>query len=90
MGWSVVFSPRSHADLGRIVKYIARDDPAAAERFGMALIAQAARLCLCRIGPGELARIAAALERISIVSSNASMRARGTMKATRFPAAGAR
>lgn len=44
MGWPVVFSPRSHADLGRIVKYIARDDPAAAERFGMALIAQAEAL----------------------------------------------
>jgi plasmid stabilization system protein ParE len=44
MGWQVVFSPRSRGDLQRIVEYIARDDPAAAERFGLALIAQAEAL----------------------------------------------
>lgn len=44
MGWSVVFSIRSRDDLRRIVEFIARDDPAAAERFGLALIAQAESL----------------------------------------------
>lgn len=41
MGWQVVFSIRSREDLRRIVEFIAQDDPAAAERFGLALIAQA-------------------------------------------------
>jgi plasmid stabilization system protein ParE len=44
MGWQVVFSTRSKQDLQRIVTYIARDDPAAAERFGLALIEQAEAL----------------------------------------------
>jgi len=44
MGWQVVFSLRSRKDLQGIVEYIARDDPTAAERFGMALIAQAESL----------------------------------------------
>lgn len=41
MGWQVIFSLRSRADLRKIVEYIARDNPSAAERFGLALIAQA-------------------------------------------------
>jgi plasmid stabilization system protein ParE len=44
MGWKVIFSRRSEADLRRIVEYIARDDPAAAERFGLALIRSAEAL----------------------------------------------
>jgi plasmid stabilization system protein ParE len=44
MGWQVIFSTRSRQDLQRIVTYIARDDPAAAERFGLALIDQAEAL----------------------------------------------
>ena len=38
MDWQVVFSPRSKADLQKIVERIARDDPTAAERFGLLLI----------------------------------------------------
>ncbi len=38
MGWQVVFSTRSRQDLRRIVEFIAKDDPAAAERFGFTLI----------------------------------------------------
>ena|SRR5437660_6449293 len=44
MAWEVIFSARSRTDLEQIVKYIARDDPAAAERFGSKLIAQAGSL----------------------------------------------
>ena len=44
MGWQVVFSTRSRQDLQRIVEFIAKDDPAAAERFGLALIDQAETL----------------------------------------------
>lgn len=44
MGWQVVFSLRSRKDLRKLVEYIAGDDPAAAERFGLALIAQAESL----------------------------------------------
>ena len=44
MGWPVIFSTRSKQDLRRIVEYIARDDPVAAERFGFALIDQAESL----------------------------------------------
>lgn len=44
MGWPVIFSARSQQDLQRIVKFIARDDPAAAERFGLALIDRAESL----------------------------------------------
>ena len=44
MGWKVVFSTRSGQDLHRIVRYVARNDPAAAERLGLALIAQAESL----------------------------------------------
>ena len=44
MGWKVIFSTRSRKDLQRIVEYVACDDPAAAERLGLALIAQAESL----------------------------------------------
>ena len=44
MGWKVIFSLRSQQDLRRIVERIAGDDPAAAERFGVALIAKAESL----------------------------------------------
>jgi plasmid stabilization system protein ParE len=41
MDWQVVFSTRSKTDLQKIVEYIARDDPTAAHRFGLLLIAKA-------------------------------------------------
>ena len=44
MAWEVIFSARSRNDLEQIVKYIARDDPSAAERFGSNLIARAESL----------------------------------------------
>jgi plasmid stabilization system protein ParE len=44
MAWKVIFSARSRTDLEQIVRCIARDDPAAAERFGSKLIAQAESL----------------------------------------------
>src|SRR5438105_2361265 len=44
MGWKVIFSLRSQQDLRRIVERIAEDDPAAAQRFGLALIAKAESL----------------------------------------------
>ena len=44
MAWEVVFSARSRNDLEQIIRYIARDDPAAAERFGLKLIDQAESL----------------------------------------------
>jgi toxin ParE1/3/4 len=44
MAWQVIFSARSRNDLQQIVKYIARDNPAAAERFGMRLVEQAESL----------------------------------------------
>ena len=44
MGWPVILSLRCREDLRKIVEYIARDDAAAAERFGLALIAQAEAL----------------------------------------------
>ncbi len=44
MGWEVIFSARSRTDLEQITKYIALDDPTAAERFGAKLIAQAESL----------------------------------------------
>jgi plasmid stabilization system protein ParE len=33
MAWEVIFSARSRSDLEQIVKYITRDNPAAAERL---------------------------------------------------------
>ncbi len=44
MAWKVIFSARSKTDLEEIVKYIARDNPTAAERFGSRLIEQAESL----------------------------------------------
>jgi plasmid stabilization system protein ParE len=44
MAWEVIFSARSRTDLDQIVNYIARDDPAAAERFGLKLIERAESL----------------------------------------------
>jgi toxin ParE1/3/4 len=44
MGWQVIFSLRSRGDLRKIAEYIAKNDPAAAERFGLRLIAQAESL----------------------------------------------
>jgi toxin ParE1/3/4 len=44
MAWKVIFSARSRNDLEQIVNYIARDDPTAAERFGLKLINQAESL----------------------------------------------
>jgi plasmid stabilization system protein ParE len=44
MAWEVVFSARSRNDLQQIVKYIAHDDPIAAERFGLKLLEQAESL----------------------------------------------
>ncbi|MEO6787152.1 MAG: type II toxin-antitoxin system RelE/ParE family toxin [Chthoniobacteraceae bacterium] len=41
MGWQVAFSTRSRQDLQRIVEFIAKEDPAAAERFGLALVDRA-------------------------------------------------
>jgi plasmid stabilization system protein ParE len=41
MGWKVVLSVRSQRDIQKIVGTIARDDPAAAKRFGFELIAKA-------------------------------------------------
>src|SRR5215831_18818741 len=44
MAWQIIFSARGRSDLEQIIRYIARDDPAAAERFGAKLIEQAERL----------------------------------------------
>ena len=44
MAWEVIFSARSRNDLEQIVQHIARDDLAAAERFGSKLIDQAESL----------------------------------------------
>jgi toxin ParE1/3/4 len=41
MDWRVVFSTRSKTDLQKIVEHIARDDPTAAQRFGLLLIEKA-------------------------------------------------
>jgi toxin ParE1/3/4 len=44
VGWEVVFSLRSEDDLKKIVSYIAKDDWAAAIRFGETLISKAESL----------------------------------------------
>jgi plasmid stabilization system protein ParE len=44
MGWKVIFAPRSHARLSEIVRFIARDDPQAAIRFGDYLVDRAESL----------------------------------------------
>ena len=38
MGCRVIFAPQAIADLEAVVRYIAKDDPATAERIGHALI----------------------------------------------------
>lgn len=38
MGWPIVLARQAERDLTSIVRYIARDDPAEAERFGLALV----------------------------------------------------
>jgi len=38
MDWEIVFSPQALEDLGEAVRYIAKDNPEAAERVGNALI----------------------------------------------------
>jgi toxin ParE1/3/4 len=38
MGWKIIFSPEALDDLGQAVRYIAQDDPEAAEKLGNALI----------------------------------------------------
>jgi plasmid stabilization system protein ParE len=40
MGFKVVLSPQAIERLEEIVRYIARDNPSAAERFGMRLVDQ--------------------------------------------------
>jgi plasmid stabilization system protein ParE len=44
MGWKVIFAPRAHARLSEIVRFIARDDPQAAIRFGDYLVDRAESL----------------------------------------------
>ena len=44
MGWEVIFAPRCERDLAEIVCYIAKDNPAAAIRFGDTLITKAESL----------------------------------------------
>jgi len=42
--YRVVYTPSARRDLKQIVKYIARDDPQAAERFGLELFNEAESL----------------------------------------------
>jgi len=44
MGWTLRLSAQAERDLEEIVRHIARDDSAAAERFGLALFARAESL----------------------------------------------
>lgn len=44
MAWKVAFSERSRSDLHKVIEFIARDNPAAVERLGSLLIAQAESL----------------------------------------------
>jgi toxin ParE1/3/4 len=41
MGYKVIFAPQALEQLEQIVRYIAQDDPAAAERFGNYLVDRA-------------------------------------------------
>jgi len=56
--FQVVFSPHAVRDLERIVRYIARDNPTAAERFGEKLLDRALTLSepAVRNGGGKLLR----------------------------------
>jgi plasmid stabilization system protein ParE len=38
MGWKIIFAPQALEELEQIVRFIAQDDPVAAERFGNYLI----------------------------------------------------
>jgi len=59
MAWQVIFSARSRIDLQKIVEYIARDNSAAAERFGSLLITQAESLANTpEMGPALPQRLA--------------------------------
>jgi toxin ParE1/3/4 len=44
MGFKIIFSPESLEHLGEIVRYISKDDPDAALRFGMKMLDRAALL----------------------------------------------
>jgi len=44
MGFKIIFSPESLEHLGEIVRYIAKDNPDAALRFGMKMLDRAALL----------------------------------------------
>lgn len=44
MGWTLRLSAQAERDLQEIFRHIARDDPSAAERFGLALLARAESL----------------------------------------------
>ncbi len=46
MGWKVIIAPSAARDLENIVAFIARDNPDAAERLGLRLIARAETLAL--------------------------------------------
>ena len=41
MGWKIIFAPQALEQLEQIVRYIAQDDPTAAERFGDYLVDRA-------------------------------------------------
>ena len=41
MGWKVIFAPQAIEQLEQIVRYIAQDDPIAADRFGNYLLDRA-------------------------------------------------
>jgi len=41
MGWKVIFAPQGIEQLEQIVRYIAQDDPIAADRFGNYLVDRA-------------------------------------------------
>lgn len=41
MGWKIIFAPQALDQLEQIVRFIAQDDPTAAERFGNYLVDRA-------------------------------------------------
>ena len=41
MGWKIIFAPQALEQLEQIVRFIAQDDPTAAERFGNYLVDRA-------------------------------------------------
>ena len=46
MGWNVILSKSSVQDLKRIARFIAKDNPSAAERFTLGLINNAEKIAL--------------------------------------------